>query len=279
MITSVTLAGLELTDPVIPTDDGYGLNSVDGWGSLASTISPTQRPRGHGAWAGDAFLQARSISLTGQAYFTAPAVGTALADALIAVATLDTTSLVVTESDLRREVRVRRDGDVVIKHTPVPHLFDWSVQLVAIDPRKLGSAVTGVTALPSVSGGMLLPTTVPFLLNSSVVSGSISLINPGTVAGPLRLRVDGPIQGPVITHVASGRSLVFASSLTLGVGEWLEIDVDARTVLANGQSSRAGWITSRQWPRFEPGANTFAFTAVAYSASARLTVEATPAWM
>lgn len=120
--------------------------------------------------------------------------------------------------------------------------------------------------------------TISFTIDAVTVTGQVSLVNPGNETGPVRLRIDGPCRGPVVTHVSTGAQLVFASSLVLGVGEWLEVDMEARTVLANGQATRAPWITSRGWSGFTPGENTWAFTAAAFDADARLTVVATPSW-
>jgi hypothetical protein len=119
---------------------------------------------------------------------------------------------------------------------------------------------------------------IPFTIDAVTVTGQVSLINPGNETGPVRLRIDGPCRGPVVTHVATGAQLIFSSSLVLGYGEWIDVDMEARTVLANGQATRAPWITSRGWSGFTPGENTWSFTAAAFDAAALLTVVATPAW-
>src|SRR5664279_6309259 len=51
-------------------DTDSGLQSVvditDGWlGSTKPTLTPTQKPRGHGPWSGDSYLSNRPISLSG----------------------------------------------------------------------------------------------------------------------------------------------------------------------------------------------------------------------
>lgn len=115
-------------------------------------------------------------------------------------------------------------------------------------------------------------------IDAVTVTGQVSLTNPGNDTGPLRLRVDGPCTGPVVTHVGTGDRLVFSSSLVLAAGEWLDIDMEKHQVYANGQSSRAGYITARGWFGFDPGPNTFAFTAAQYDAASQLTVAGTPAW-
>jgi len=90
------------------------------------------------------------------------------------------------------------------------------------------------------------------------------------------MRIDGPIVGPIITHVGSGLQLVFSASLTLGVGEFLLVDMEAHSVLAQGQSNRSNWVTSRGWSGMEPGANTWSFAA-ASGTTGLLTVTGTPA--
>lgn len=120
--------------------------------------------------------------------------------------------------------------------------------------------------------------TVPFRINATTITGQVSLTNPGNESGTVVLRIDGPCVGPVVTHVSTGAALVFSSSLVLREGEWLEVDMDARTALANGQSNRAGYITSRGWSAFDPGLNTWAFSAARYNSDSQLSVAAVPAW-
>jgi phage-related protein len=82
----------------------------------------------------------------------------------------------------------------------------------------------------------------------------------------------------VIEHTSSGAQLIFSTSLALGAGEFLLIDMEKKTVLANGQASRNTFITSRGWSGFDPGPNTWSLNAASFNASARLTVMANPSW-
>ena len=250
---------------------------VDGWeGSPSSTLVIAQRTRSAGGWAGDAFSLPRSMAISGRV--SAPT-SDLLSDAIDrlndAVSNFETL-LTVGESGRSRWCMVRRAGDVL---TATNNLSaKWSIQLVALDPRKFGDELTASTGLPSSSGGLLLPATVPFSIEAVTNSGQVSLENVGNESGPVVCRIDGPCPGPIVTHVGSGLALVFASSLVLGVGQWLDIDMEARSVLANGQASRSGWVISRGWSNFTPGQNTWAFTAASYDSGAQLTVSATPAW-
>lgn len=273
---TVVLNGLDLTGV-----DANGVSwsttaPLSGWGgSPGSSLQLTQKLRSPGAWVSPRQMTPRAIGLSGWAECPSVDALRAAQDAVSAAASLDVCVLAVTEGSLTRWCNVHRQ-DVVLAEAVTDTLLQWSVQVVAADPRKFTADLTDLTGLPASSGGLTFPTTVPLSIGSTVVSGQCSLINPGNTAGPVRLRIQGPIVGPQVTHVGTGLSLVFASSLTLGAGEWLDVSMEDQSVLANGQSSRNNTVTTRQWSGFEPGPNTWAFAAV--SGSGTLTVTATPAW-
>lgn len=251
--------------------------TVDGWGTAGSTYSPVQRTRRSGAVSGYAYAKSRQVAVSGLLQApTSQAADDAL-DRLASEIRLDEFPLYISAGGAERWISAKRSDAVTILWVNDTDV-SWSFQVGSDDWRKFGDDLTASTLLPSSTGGLTVPFTIPFTINASQVTGQVSLTNPGNETGPVRLRVDGPCTGPVITHVGSGRALVFSSTLVLGVGEWIDIDMDAQTVLANGQSSRAGYITSRGWFGFEPGPNTFSFTAQGYDPVSKLTVTATPAW-
>ena len=260
--------------------DSYGVfwlfEEAKGWGAPNGTLAPIQKPRQSGAWAGLSYSQARPVVLMGTAVAVDAYTASIALDRLIDSASLDDTVLTVSESGRQRWASVRRDGEVLATWLS-PTSFTYSVQVVAVDYRKFGSSLTGSTSLPQSSGGLTVPFAVPFTIAASSISGQINLINSGNEIGPVMIRIDGPCSGPVITHVGSKLALTFASSLALGVGEFLLIDMENRTVLANGQASRNGYITSRGWSGFEPGPNTWAFTATSFDPASLMTVTATSA--
>jgi hypothetical protein len=271
----VNVGGINLTS-IEDSGVQWLMSDFTGWdGTPGGTLAPKQKTRAAGAWGGLSYAKARTLVATGTCVAPTAALASDALDRLNNACSLDDTIMTVSESGRLRSCTVRRDGDILPKRIG-PTAFDWSVQFVAVDPRKFGTPLTGSTLLPSSSGGLTVPFTVPFAINSTVVSGQVNLFNPGNETGPVTMRIDGPCVGPVITHVGSGLRLVFSASLTLGAGEFLLIDMEAQTVMAQGQSSRANWITSRGWSGFEPGNNTWAFTA-ASATTARLTVTATPA--
>jgi hypothetical protein len=280
--TQVTLASTSST-VVFNNLDGTGvrwvLKSFTGWGGVRPTIQVVQKPRQQGGWAGLSYGQPRYVTLGVTLYAPSAPALTAALDQVYAAADFNAATLTVAETGFTRSMTVRRSDEVV--HTRrTNQIADVQIQMVAVDPRKLGSTLTQQTALPSTTGGLTVPFTVPFTITSTVVSGQINLTNPGNEAGPVVLRIDGPCTGPIITHTSSTttQALVFSSNLSLGSGEFLLVDMDKRTALANGQSTRAGYITSRGWSAFDPGANSWAFTASTYNSGSLLTVTATPAW-
>lgn len=253
------------------------VRQFDGWGSPHPTIQVVQKPRQLGAWAGLSYPQARYLSMQVMVVAPTQTLLNQSLDNLYAMVDYNNTVLSVAEVGYTRSMVVRRSDEIL--HSRINStMATVTFQMVAVDPRKLGYAVSANTNLPSATGGPTVPFTIPFTINSTVVSGQVSLTNAGNTQGPVKIRIDGPCVGPIITHSGTGSPLVFSSSLSLASGEWLTIDMVSRTAMANDQASRASYITSRGWSAFDPGANTWSFTAVGYDPNSRMTVTAAPAW-
>lgn len=166
--------------------------------------------------------------------------------------------------------------------TDLAYQFGWStvpVSFIGFDPRRLASAQSGSTFLPSSTGGLTLAMAFPITFSATQVTGALQLTNTGTCNGPLTFTITGPCTGPSITHRQTGLTLAFSSSFSVATGDTLVIDCEAQTALYNGQVSRNAFITQRGWPIFQPGANTYAFGSTTYNGSAQLAVSATPAYL
>lgn len=281
--TCVTLASNAATvflNVLDPSGVKWVLRTFGGWGSPRPTLNVVQKPRQNGGWAGLSYQQPRYVTLGVDLYAPSDTALTAALDQLYAAISLDNSLLTVTEAGFTRSLTVRRSDEVV--HTRVTNrVASVQFQMVATDPRKMGQNTTTTTLLPVTTGGVTVPFTVPFTISSTIQTGQINLTNPGNTRGPVAVRIDGPCTGPVITHTSATttNALVFSSNLSMGVGEFLVVNMDAQTALANGQSTRAGYITSRGWSGFDPGANTWSFTAASYDPTAQLTVTAAAAWL
>jgi len=279
-VRPVTLGAL-IFDAVGADGLSWDVNDVGGWDDGSpSTLTTLQKLRAPGGWrSSDPQMTSKPLALTGT--MSGPDTATVVrgCSVLKAAATLAETTLTVNDPGYGvRTMRVARQGAVLLK-TQGALANTFSVSLIAVDPRKSGATLTGSTALPSTTGGLTVPFTVPFSINATTVSGSVSLTNPGDVAGPVSLRIAGPVVQPVVTHVGpDGRSTVFSMSLTLAAGEFLNVDMEAETVLAQGHSSRARSITARGWQSFKPGVNTWFFSSGTYDAGALLTVTTSSTW-
>lgn len=278
MTLQIVLNGLDLT-AIDTFDSQWSIDSFTGWGAVKPTITPVAKPRQPGSWAGLSYDGTRQMVISGQVAAPTQDALTQSLDLLAAAVVNGESIMQVTELSRTRYSTVRRSDEILTAYIS-DKMASWSVQIIALDPRKLGTALVQATALPSTSGGQTIPNVIPNTIPALTVSGSVTFTNPGNTSGPVLLRIDGPATGPVITHSSSSTtsSLVFASNLTLGAGEYLIVDMENRVALANGQASRSRYITSRGWSGFDPGVNTWAFTAAAYDPSSLLTVTATPAW-
>lgn len=284
MATRLFASGVDLDGLDLSGVDDRGvditLNKIDGWaGSPASTLTVTQRAGDHGGWSSsNPRFKSRVLTLAGTVTADDPALVRDTVDLLNDAAALDPVKLTVTESGRDRWCMVQRQDDVLIDDT-IAHAVTFSMQLVAVDPRKYGDTIVQSTHLPTVSGGLTWPLTWPVRWDGVATSGVISIDNPGNIASPVKLRIDGPIDGPRVTHLASGKTLMFSTSLALAAGDWLDVDMARREVLANGQVSRNTWVVDRGFFDLDPGVNEIAFGASgAYNPNAQLTVTVTPAW-
>jgi hypothetical protein len=282
------------TSPILFGPTGaFGLNTIDangtrwrvmkftGWhGTSDTTLAPLQKTRQSGATAGDSFSAGRTMTLSGLIVSQSAAQHSFDLDSLNAAIPRTPTLMQVSESGRIRWAMVSRYGKIDTQKVN-QWTSTYAVQVFAKDWRKFGTPLTGTTLLPASSGGFSYPGfAFPYSIPAVSTSGQVALTNPGNETGPVVARVDGPATGPSITHQGSQSALTFASSLVLGTGEFLLIDMEKKTVLANGQpgASRNGFITNRGWSGFDPGPNTWQFQAISYNASSQLTVTATPSW-
>lgn len=151
---------------------------------------------------------------------------------------------------------------------------------VALDPFIYAGdeTVAGPIDLPTVTGGLTVPFTVPFSIDVIVTGGTASLVNGGTADAGLLLRIDGPVTGPVVSlSHASGTVQTLRIDAELADGEWLEIDTAARTVVFNDVTSLRGQA-SGDWPILPTGTHTIRWLSGDNTQTGTLTVRFRSAW-
>lgn len=270
-------------DLLLNTVDAGGvfwiLEKFEGWGSPGSTVEFKQRARGHGATSSEAFLKPRVMTLEGTIDAPTPEALTAAVDQLSAAVSLASFTLLVAEAGRVRHCQAQRQDEVIVSWVD-GYTAKFSIQIVAKDPRKFGDLVTATTRLPFSNGGLVRPSTWPRTWTGVSGTGMVTINNPGNTQAPVWLRIDGPLPagGHSVTHQGKQQTLTFGTALALAAGEFVTVDMDRREVLAQGQSARSGYVTSRGWFSLDPGDNVIAFSSVNYSETASLTVTTKPSW-
>ncbi|WBQ03791.1 phage distal tail protein [Kribbella sp. CA-293567] len=261
-------------------DDDKGslwiLYGIDGWHSLASTGEVTPRTARNGGWRNRAHYAPKGLTLRGSVITTLPNVGDVI-DQLAAAIPLDVpeplTVYGVNADDRLMFVRQEGTPDVSIVS---PYEALYSIGLVAPDPLKYGAIEkVASTNLPSSTGGLTAPFTVPLSVDSVTISGTATGENNGNLPSPPRVIVYGPVTDARLTNVATGETLLI--NLTIEEGEYVDLDFATHTAYLNGTASRRGYI-SGAWFTLQPGVTEIAFNSPTYSATASAQIVWRDAW-
>ncbi|MEU7066882.1 hypothetical protein [Streptomyces sp. NPDC046161] len=277
----VTLGSL----PLLSRDDAgveWVVVDVKGWASSAGVRSETTaREADHGAWASRVYFDARPITITGSISAPSTAARDAALDQLTVAVSLDDTLLVVGET-VPKQALVRRSGELLVELVG-PYEATYSAIVTAADPRRYATVLQSQsTGLPSVTGGLTLPITMPITISTTSTGGGFTLTNAGTIATRPIFTLLGPAALPVITATRpDGAIFQLAYSQSLGAGDTLVIDTAAHSAILNGSVSRRPFISAQpSWPEILPGSSlSVRWTASAYDPAAVLTGTCRSAWM
>lgn len=253
------------------------------WDTPGPRLSHQPRPGRHGLYDGPAVLSERVIALSGTARSVDFAAGQRSRDILLSVLgdpLLGLSTLTVYEAGRpTKQAAVRRSAEAKTRWLS-DTFFEWSILLVAADPRRYAAAESTVnTSLPlSGSGGLVYPLVYPLTYGSGAAGGAITLTNAGTISAPVRWTILGPVTAPIITNAATGARLEFLSSFSVAAGQTVVLDTDARTVMQGTVNQRAQ-LGVAEWWELDPGSLLVRFSgASADPATARLTATWRDAW-
>jgi hypothetical protein len=274
----VTLGSLPLS---VVDDAGVTWLNTDlkGWSSPGLRAELQPRQADHGAWASPVYLDSRPITITGMIAAPTTAARDAAIEQLITAASLTDTVLTVADS-IPKQATVRRSGEVLVE-LQGPYGATYSLLVTAPDPRRYSTVLQSqTTGLPSVTGGLTLPITLPITFSTTSTGGAFTLTNEGTIATRPTFTVTGPAASFVISCTQPGGAVTqLTYSDSIGVGDTLVIDTDAHTVMLNGTVSRRRYL-SGTWPEILPGSSlSVQWSALAYDAAAMLTGTCRSAWM
>nr|UVM92129.1 MAG: tail protein [Bacteriophage sp.] len=194
--------------------------------------------------------------------------------------------LIARLGDIGRQVRVwQSTSSPLIKWEGV-NILRFSIGLTSLSPYLSGlDSVSGVSGLPSSSGGMQFPyhfeeaggSLSSWMWSENIVSGRVALSNVGTAPSPVMIRIDGPVVKPQVVHVESGHVMAF--DMSLGFDHYVTINGVTHEILVDGTDPARGRVVRREWSQAEPGMNVWGFNAGEYSNAARMTVSFYPAYL
>lgn len=277
-------AGGTFTGSVDANGTAWWITGVKGWRDRpAPRTADTDRQADHGSFDAPSYLPARIISVEGFAEATTETLGYLSADIMASVCS-DTAvlyPLVVTEPGRpNRRCNVRLSAETLVgePYGASNGTFDWSLQLRAPDPRRYADAETDIVlTLPTGAGtGLIPPLTPPILIPSGVATNVATAVNDGTFATRPVVSFFGPVTNPAIANLTTARTLAF--NLDILAGDTVTVDFDAKSVLLNGEVSRAYAIApGSAWFDLQPGNNDIQYAASAGTGQATITYRS--AWI
>ena len=188
--------------------------------------------------------------------------------------------------DLGRQVRVWQSAAAPLVKWAGVNMLRFSLGLTSLSPCLYGlDSVSGVSGLPSSSGGMLFPyhfeeaggSLSSWRWSEDIMSGRVVLTNKGTASSPVMIRIDGPVVNPQVLHVGSGHVIAF--DMSLATGHYATINGVTHEILVDGTDPARSRVVRREWSQAEPGVNVWGFNADEYSTEARMTVSFYPAYL
>lgn len=253
---------------------------------VASTLKTSEKTMTDGWYGNLPRLQGRTITIEGHI------IGRCTESCITAwnafKSVLDTGGMLLTArlGDIGRQVRVWQSASAPLIKWDGVNILRFSLGLTALSSYLYGlDSVSGVSALPSSSGGMQFPyhfdddgySLSSWMWSEKNISGRVTLSNVGTAPSPVMIRIDGPVVNPQVLHVGSGHVMAFGMSL--GLGHYVTVNGVTHEILVDGTDPARGRVTRREWSQAEPGLNVWGFNAGEYSGIARMTVSFYPAYL
>jgi hypothetical protein len=265
------------------SDSVFRLEQVTGFDGPNVRQNIEELPELDGAIAGDFFFGARPVTFRGR---------------IIASTAADRNFNV---TNLQRALRGLR-GDVTLKSqaSGLPamqatarleqplrvtggYVKEFLIALVCPDPRMYSqtlnsSSATGVATVP----GAAFPWAFPVSFGGGTGQTlTLSVTNAGNFDTPPILRVTGPLRDPIIRNSTPAQVSIGLGNVVLGSGNWIEIDMGARTVVRDDGVSlydRVGF-PGTDWWQLVPGSNTVDLFASDTTAATTLTVTWRDSWV
>lgn len=278
---TVTVDGLTFSTEGWESPDGYTLwlDDLPGW----DDGPPVRRDRAdrmnaHGEFSERGWRGARMVTIVGDAVCPTEASATLAAQHIAAVlgdglaGVLEVTDTATADmsigASLFSEPKISWTNDTTAT---------FQLQFLCPKPRKYGNSVNAVSGVATAGGALEYPLDDPLDYGAPGDPGTVTLRNPGTADTAPAFTVTGDMpNGFTITHVQSGRRLVYAAAVL--AGQTVRLDTADASVWLEGYADRSAQLIVREWTRLTRGATgTWLFEAPD-SIGAQLIAEVRPAW-
>lgn len=256
-----------------------GLSGLDDLPSIRSSDAP--RAQDIGVWQGQDFLDARTVHLEVQVIAADNA--TMYADIGLleqAFQPQQTGEIPLYLFNNQRQINCRvRSRSIPYDTGNSPRIGGMTVELLASDPRIYDATLQSLVLIPS-SGTVGASWNWSWNLSwgGASTSGTGTAVNSGNYPTRPIITITGPCTNPYLQNVTTGALLSF--QIALGVSDTLVIDLDARSIVLNGSTSkRSALVSGSTWWQLAPGSTGLKFGASSFSGSCQATVAFRNAWI
>lgn len=256
---------------VLGPGSNYIVHTVDGLGSPEVRSSDEPKPKQHGDFYGVDTYGSRVVTIELTARGETPVQARVAYDALVAA-----WQLLDGEDTVSLEFKLPGTGQLAIIGRP--RRLANTDQFTRLKSRRVGvtlefysadaaiySATENSVAVPlsTLVGGRAYPRVYPKAYGGGT-SGVEEVSNVGNFAVWPVIRFWGGTAGsvnPSIENVTQGKTFTFAD--TVPAGSYVEVDMDARTVLLDGTVSRRGSVRpGSEWFPLAPGVTSLRYSAL-----------------
>jgi hypothetical protein len=161
-------------------------------------------------------------------------------------------------------------------------VYEFQLQIVCEDPRVYDPLpVVASTSLNAVTtSGRTYPKSYPLLYGVAASNNALQLYLGGNRQTTGLIRINGPVVNPSVVYDNTGTTLAF--NTTIANGDYIEIDLGAKSVLMNGTAPRRNVMSLiGSWFYLSPGANDFRYfgTQTPPTPLSTMSVSAYSAWL
>jgi len=242
----------------------YHLTSIEGFDDVSMREARENKPAAHGQNDYGQFLAERLITLNGTILATSSTQRDGavqdLLDAFIKDGIYRWLTWTVTGEVAKQVYCKVFSKKVTQEYSNDPFMREFTINLLAVDPRIYSQIETTSTVyIPTSTGGFSFPLTFPLNFGTARVGGTVSCNNLGNFESLPLIRIYGPVNAPEIKNVTDSNKYIKVN-MVVSSGDYLEINLDSKTIMLNGTASRYLYLNSgSNWFSLLSGNNSLTF--------------------